>query len=39
MMGDVAKAKERLQRLDEACTFGCKEYDELKAAIKAHESG
>ena len=39
MMGDVAKAKERLQQLDKACFFGCKEYDELKAAIKAHESG
>jgi hypothetical protein len=39
MMGDVAKAKERLQQLDKACIFGCEEYDELKAAIKAHESG
>ena len=35
-MGDLPKAKERLQRLDKACRFGCKEYDELKAAIEAH---
>jgi tetratricopeptide (TPR) repeat protein len=37
-MGDLPKAKERLQRLDDVCTFGCEEYDDLKAAIKAHET-
>ncbi len=37
--GDLAKAKQRLKKLDKVCTFGCKEYDDLKAAIKAHEAG
>lgn len=35
-MGDVDKAKERLQVLDGACFFGCEEYDDLKKAIEAH---
>jgi tetratricopeptide (TPR) repeat protein len=37
-MGNLPKAKERLQRLDDVCTFGCEEYDDLKAAIKTHEA-
>lgn len=37
-MGNLPKAKERLQRLDDVCTFGCEEYDDLKAAIKKHET-
>lgn len=32
-LGDVAKARVQLERLDKACTFGCEEYDDLKAAI------
>lgn len=36
-MGNLPKAKERLQRLDKVCTFGCEEYDDLKAAIKAYK--
>ncbi len=39
MMGNLEKANERLEKLDKLCAFGCKEYDELKAAIKAHGSG
>ena len=35
---DLAKAKERLKTLDDICTFGCEEYDDLKAAIKAYEN-
>ncbi len=36
-LGNLAKAKERLKQLDKECTFGCEEYDDLKAAIKAYE--
>ncbi len=36
--GDLAKAKERLTKLDDICTFGCKEFDDLKAAVKAYKS-
>ncbi len=38
-LGDVAKAEEHLKRLDELCTFGCKEYDTLKNAIAAYKAG
>jgi tetratricopeptide (TPR) repeat protein len=38
-LGDVAKAEEHLQRLDELCTFGCTEYDTLKKAIAAYKAG
>ena len=36
--GDLAKAKERLEKLDDVCTFGCEEFDDLKQAIKAYEA-
>ncbi len=36
--GDLAKAKERLKKLDDICTFGCEEFDDLKQAIKAYEA-
>ena len=36
--GDLAKAKERLKKLDDVCTFGCEEFDDLKQAIKAYEA-
>ncbi len=35
--GDLAKAKERLKKLDDVCTFGCDEFDDLKAAVKAYK--
>jgi Flp pilus assembly protein TadD len=35
---DLAKAKERLKKLDDICTFGCEEYSDLKAAITAYEN-
>lgn len=35
---DLTKARERLKKLDDICTFGCDEYDDLKAAIKAYEN-
>ncbi len=35
-LGDLAKAEERLKVLDKACFFGCEEYSELKANIKAY---
>jgi tetratricopeptide (TPR) repeat protein len=38
-IGDLAKAKERLEKLDDICFFGCEEYNDLKAAIEAYESG
>ncbi len=36
--GKPAKAKERLKKLDDICTFGCEEYDDLKQAIAAYEA-
>ncbi len=36
--GDLAKAKKRLKKLDDVCTFGCDEFDDLKQAIKAYEA-
>ena len=35
---DLAKAKERLSKLDQICFFGCEEFDDLKAAIQAYET-
>jgi Flp pilus assembly protein TadD len=35
---DLAKAKERLKKLDNICYFGCEEFDDLKAAITAYEN-
>ncbi len=31
-------AKQQLAKLDKICTFGCSEFNDLKAAIKAYES-
>ena len=36
--GQLAKARERLEVLDDACFFPCEEYTELKQAIKAYEA-
>ncbi len=36
--GDLAKAKERLEKLDDACTFGCDEFDDLHQAIEEYEA-
>jgi tetratricopeptide (TPR) repeat protein len=33
MLGDLAKAEQRLAALDKACTFGCEEYTDLKKAV------
>jgi tetratricopeptide (TPR) repeat protein len=38
MVGNVAKAKEHLARLDRLCFFGCREYTELKKAVAAYEA-
>jgi Flp pilus assembly protein TadD len=35
-LGDLAKAEKRLKVLDKACFFGCEEYSDLKAKIKAY---
>ncbi len=37
MLGDVAKAKEHLARLDKLCFFSCEEYRDLKKAVEQHE--
>ncbi len=37
-LNQLDKAKERLAVLDDACFFGCEEYRELKAKIKAHQA-
>jgi len=36
-MGELDKAKERLDVLDSACFFGCDEYRDLKKAISAYK--
>jgi Flp pilus assembly protein TadD len=39
MLGDLAKAEQRLAALDKACLFSCDEYKDLKEAVarfKAH---
>lgn len=36
-VGNPAKAKEHLGRLDALCFFGCSEYTDLKRAIRAYE--
>lgn len=37
-LDDLKKAKMHLEVLDDACFFGCDEYDDLKAAIHAYEN-
>jgi Flp pilus assembly protein TadD len=34
LLGDLKKAEERLAVLDDACFFGCEEFDELEQAIE-----
>lgn len=36
MAGDLASAEKHLAALDEICTFGCDEYDQLKSAVAAY---
>ncbi len=36
--GDLVKARERLEKLDDICFFSCEEYNDLKAAIAAYEN-
>jgi len=38
ILGDLAKAQERLSVLDDACFFGCDEYTELKNAIAEYKA-
>ncbi len=35
---NLPKARERLEKLDKICSFGCEEFDDLKAAIAAYEN-
>jgi tetratricopeptide (TPR) repeat protein len=37
-LGQLDKALERLQVLDDRCFFGCKEFDELEEAIEIYRS-
>jgi tetratricopeptide (TPR) repeat protein len=37
-MGDLPKAEQRLAALDKACTFGCGELKELRAAIAEYKA-
>lgn len=37
-LGELAKAEERLEVLDDACFFGCKEYTALKEAIADYKA-
>ncbi len=36
--GNLAKAREHLEKLDDLCFFACDEYTDLKNAIKAYEA-
>ena len=36
-MDDLANAEKHLERLDQLCSFGCEQFDELKAAIAAYK--
>ncbi len=36
-LNNLAKAKEHLAQLDDICWLGCKEYRELKAAVRKYE--
>ena len=36
-LGELSKAEERLDVLDDACFFGCEEYSELKELIKDYK--
>lgn len=38
MVGNLAKAKEHLARLDSLCFFPCDEYTDLKKAVAAYEA-
>jgi tetratricopeptide (TPR) repeat protein len=38
-VGNLAKAEEHLARLDRICLFGCAEYSDLKAQIRAYKAG
>ncbi len=38
MVGNVGKAKEHLQQLDQICFFPCREFSELKTAISEFET-
>jgi tetratricopeptide (TPR) repeat protein len=38
MVGNLPKAREHLKLLDGLCTFGCKEYSDLKKAVSTFES-
>lgn len=38
-MGELDRAELQLSKLDSLCFFGCEEYDDLKNAIAAYESG
>ena len=37
MLGDLARAREHLARLDSLCFFSCEEYRDLKKAVEAYE--
>ena len=38
ILGDVAKAREHLARLDRLCLFPCSEYSDLKKAVQDYEA-
>jgi tetratricopeptide (TPR) repeat protein len=38
ILGNLAKAEQRLAALDKACTFGCEEYTDLKQAVQRYKA-
>jgi hypothetical protein len=39
MMGDLPRAEARVAALEQACSFGCSELQELRAAVAAYKAG
>ena len=38
-LNDLPKAEEHLRKLDDLCSFGCREYRDLKAAVEVYKKG
>lgn len=39
MLDDLPRAEDHLRKLNDLCTFGCREYRDLKAAVEAYKKG
>ena len=39
MLDELPRAEEHLRKLNDLCTFGCREYRDLKAAVEGYKKG